>query len=426
MEKEQSVSWLQRLKDESWEAELLVSVASIFAIMNAFFILDWLVDFFINHLQPSLYFYAYMISFFGYLALGILGSFFVIHFSLRAYWIGLVGLNSVFPDYSLKDSAYSEIYTKKMSDLLPKVPATINTLDEICSVIFSAAFALLTIYLYLGALCGLMLAVYSFAGEYIPSIVLLFIGLPLLTILLLSTIGTVVANFKSYKQNERLQNWFFSVVVWNCRIFYGPFYKYIQQIIMMFASNYKRKSAVIRSLYIMVLFGVLLATVQISQSNVLYLLRSHISQDTSKIYPENYFTNNTESTFLLAPEIQSPIISENAITLFVPIFESEVNTLEKQCKLNERSTKDLDNNLRQIRWRENLDCYATSINISINESDIIVEFIKMNHSVTGQFGLFAFVNLNDIKQGSHLLSISKTVDEENERKWKIPFYFSSN
>jgi hypothetical protein len=32
MDKQQANLWLQRLKDESWEAELLVSVASIFGI----------------------------------------------------------------------------------------------------------------------------------------------------------------------------------------------------------------------------------------------------------------------------------------------------------------------------------------------------------------------------------------------------------
>lgn len=64
---------------------------------------------------------------------------FVIHF-LRAYWIGLVGLNSVFPDYSIEDSVYSKIYTEKILSILPKLEDSIKKVDELCSVIFSAAF----------------------------------------------------------------------------------------------------------------------------------------------------------------------------------------------------------------------------------------------------------------------------------------------
>ena len=161
MQEPESKSWLQRLKDESWEAELLVSVASIFAIFNAFPILGWFVDFCIDRLPPNQYFYGYLICFMGYLAFGILGSFFVIHFGLRAYWIGLVGLNSVFPDYSLKDSAYSKVYTEKMTEKLPKLPSTIDALDEVCSVIFSVAFTLLCVYLYFGILCSLYLILFN-------------------------------------------------------------------------------------------------------------------------------------------------------------------------------------------------------------------------------------------------------------------------
>ena len=114
-----SKSWLHRLKDESWEAELLVSAVAIFAILKSFAILGWLVIYFIDTLEPTQYFIAYFIIVPGYLAIGILAAMFTIHFTLRAYWIGLVGLNSVFPDYGLEDSAYSPIYTEKLLKFLP-------------------------------------------------------------------------------------------------------------------------------------------------------------------------------------------------------------------------------------------------------------------------------------------------------------------
>lgn len=85
METENSKNWLQRLKDESWEAELLVSAVAIFAILKSFAGLDWMVIQFIDYLNPSQYAIAYFITVCGYLAIGLLGAMFVIHFTLRAY-----------------------------------------------------------------------------------------------------------------------------------------------------------------------------------------------------------------------------------------------------------------------------------------------------------------------------------------------------
>lgn len=96
-----SKSWLQKLKEESWEAELLVSSVAIFGTFQLFDLINWVTNRFIDLLNPDQYFVGYFIVFFGLFAISILISMFVIHFALRAYWVGLVGLNSVFPDYSV-------------------------------------------------------------------------------------------------------------------------------------------------------------------------------------------------------------------------------------------------------------------------------------------------------------------------------------
>ena len=99
---ENSNNWLQKLKNESWEAELLVSAIAIFGTFQLFKVIDFITNMFINLLSPDQYYIGYFITFFGLIAISILAAMFVIHFFLRAYWVGLVGFNSVFPDYSLK------------------------------------------------------------------------------------------------------------------------------------------------------------------------------------------------------------------------------------------------------------------------------------------------------------------------------------
>lgn len=103
---ENNTKWIQKLKDESLEAELLVSTISILGAFQLYDSIKWLTYIFIDYLSPDQYLVAYYIVFFGLIALSILIAMFSIHFIFRAYWIGLVGLNSVFEDYSIENSAY--------------------------------------------------------------------------------------------------------------------------------------------------------------------------------------------------------------------------------------------------------------------------------------------------------------------------------
>jgi hypothetical protein len=75
-------------------------------------------------------------------------------------------------------------------------------------------------------------------------------------------------------------------------------------------------------------------------------------------------------------------------------------------------------------WGEEAECYASSLNLSLGEQAVFSDFIKMKHPVTGQFGLFAFVPLKDIKPGTHKLTVVKAVGEDKQKKWQIPFYYS--
>jgi hypothetical protein len=167
------LKWLQRPKDESWEAELLESAIAIYGTFQMFGLIEWVTNKYIELLPVEQYYVGYFIVFIGLLAISILLSMFVIHFFLRAYWIGLVGLNSVFPDYGLEDSAYSKIYTEKILSILPRQDETIQKVDELCSVIFSAAFTILLIYSYLAVILSIYLLIYNLLSDYVPFYLLL-------------------------------------------------------------------------------------------------------------------------------------------------------------------------------------------------------------------------------------------------------------
>ncbi|HOY13253.1 MAG TPA: hypothetical protein PLY70_08935 [Saprospiraceae bacterium] len=67
----ESQHWLQRLKEESWEAELLVSAIAIYGTFQLFKGINWATNVFIDRLPPSQYLVAYFIVFIGLLAISI-------------------------------------------------------------------------------------------------------------------------------------------------------------------------------------------------------------------------------------------------------------------------------------------------------------------------------------------------------------------
>ena len=90
---------LPQLTTPTWEMELLISAASAFALLQVLGVqqeafLRMAVWFNESHMQAMLtplYLYARIV-------LICLSGAFIIHLATRAYWVGLIGLNSIFPD----------------------------------------------------------------------------------------------------------------------------------------------------------------------------------------------------------------------------------------------------------------------------------------------------------------------------------------
>ena len=127
----------------TWELELLISGAVLFALFQIPPILNG----FFNRLEPHATATAgpavFLVELYvRAIVLALIASF-VVHLVARAYWVGLVGLHSVFPRgvrwEEMKVGPVSEqLYRERLSSL----PRIIARTDNFCSVIFSFAFLL--------------------------------------------------------------------------------------------------------------------------------------------------------------------------------------------------------------------------------------------------------------------------------------------
>jgi hypothetical protein len=415
-------SWIDNLKDQSWEAELLVSAIAIFGTFQLFSGIDWWVNAFINVLNPSQYFIGYMIVFFGLLAVSILVAMFVIHFFLRSYWIGLIGLNSVFSDYSIENSVYSKIYTKKIISILPKLKHSIHKVDELCSVIFSAAFTFLLMYGYIALFSCAYILLYNTLSEYIAPIILL---VPLALIVLTSLAQfavTMFSNLKSNHNNEKLQTWNFRLVRISSMITFGPLYKSILQVSMIFGSNFKKKKSLVYLILVFLISGAGISLFKVFDSNIPYLIGATTYYDETKVYSEYYATENTNNTFLLAPEIESDKITSSLVKVFIPIYTNEKRRREGVCERfisDENNSKSVERQNKRIHF---LDCYKKYHQVYIDEELVSADFLKYTHPRTKQFGILAYIEFFDLKRGMHRLKVVKNFGEGDIQQWSIPFY----
>lgn len=127
----------------AWEQELIISGAVVFALMQ----LPSLVDGVFHRLEGRVSGAGWSMTMIGYefskLILYALISAFVVHLASRAYWVGLMGLHSVFPNGIQWDRARvgpigRAVYERRF----PTLPQSIAAADDFCSVIFSFAFML--------------------------------------------------------------------------------------------------------------------------------------------------------------------------------------------------------------------------------------------------------------------------------------------
>ena len=420
-----SKTWLQRLKEESWEAELLVSTISIFGTFQMFNLISWSINRFIDLLNPDQYIIGYFIVLSGLYAIGILIAMFVIHFFLRAYWIGLVGLNSVFPDYSIKDSVYSKIYTEKILSILPKLKDSIKKVDELCSVIFSAAFTFLLIYIYIALVASLYLLFFNLLSDYVHSYILLIPVFFILIFALVQTVIGIIANLKLNKEKKKLQTWNFKIVRLGSIILYGPLYKSVLQVLMIFGSNFKKKKNLVYLIYLFFLFGVFVSFYQATNTNLHYLFSRDSYFDVTKSYAGYYKTENGHNNFLLNPEIESDKIESDVLKLFIPIFWHEKNMRQEVCGSYVADPNKSTSEKRKERKAQALKCYHKYNRVYINGKEKKVDFLGYRHPVTNQFGIIGYLELSNLKTGMNRLEVKKNFGGKNITAWTIPFYYIS-
>ena len=161
----------------TWELELLISGAVLVALFQLPGIVDHLQQRLTPHAVDRVATAVFLVAFYAKAMIFTLIATFVVHLAARAYWVGLIGLHSVFPGgirwSEMKQGALSrEVYRSRMTT----IPAIVARTDNFCSVLFSFGF-LVVIFVALsvvtmGTLAAIayLISRFAFGGRHLSAV----------------------------------------------------------------------------------------------------------------------------------------------------------------------------------------------------------------------------------------------------------------
>lgn len=437
MENEQSSQkegWLKDLARQSWEPELLLSGIAIFAIMkfpDAFWHFRDIIEY---NLSADSIEVIELIEGYIWLAWIILLFNFVVHFILRAYWVGLIGLTSVFPDGILYDKIphYTERDKQRARERLPDINEYANTLDKLCSVIFAFSFAGVFSYLAVCTTILVVLTIYSFVPTEIRPFDMHGVFYVFSAFLMIPAILMAISNIERFKENETMLTIKETTGEWFGILLLHIFRKPIEYISFTFSSYYSLKKNylfMIGYFSVLVVFGIFLlyfSNPANGPNNIRNFYPRLLNEQSISI--KNYDNLRGEGVISL-PTIQADIITDAFVKLFIPMTKEMESSLRKTCELREQETEETRAVYENYIEQASRVCIDNYLDIQLNDSAISSnDFVFNVRQSNNEKGVQFFIPTKNIPEGKNHLTITAAHFPENEnkeRKVVIPFWFAS-
>lgn len=177
---------LDKLQQESWQLELLISGFAIFGLITA-----------IPHIRTAMVIaendneiVAFLPLLIAFTACCILIFNLLIHVILRGLWIGALVLRYVSGDIEFEKLNYQNRFTKHLKKRIVSFDKYVATLENYCSVLFAISFLLIfyVISIALTILCIVSIANGIISNDNLPEILRTIVGIILLLFILIGTL----------------------------------------------------------------------------------------------------------------------------------------------------------------------------------------------------------------------------------------------
>ncbi len=430
-EKKDKPTWLQILEAESWQAELIVSGIAIYGSLQLPGLIKQGVGFVLIHLGAGYLDSFYFIFWYLIIASAVMIVNFIAHFVLRALWIGMIGLVSVFPQGIRPNiSMYSSHYMERILEEFPDVNAFNRRLDDFCSSIFAFSFAIallmvaITITLMLGAILT------SLLNQIFPGLQPALIYPIIIGLVFFPAIVSGIFNLKVLREKAWVKRIHFPIFKFSARLCFNFAYRPVYYILFIFMSNLKTtKFGFTAAGYL--LFVMFIGLPLLIYSDALYLRNDtffDLDNQENRMVRFHYEDRLPENQTVYRPVISSDLITDSYLRVFIPRAQREQAAIDRVCSDYDEDTalSEAENELRRRHHRQ--DCYRSYYTIKLDGRTIdSLEFIRYRRANALKSGLVTYLPLGQrIKPGPHRLEIQYGyTNQSGERKKSlIPFVYA--
>ncbi len=422
-------NWLKNLAQESWQLELLVSAFTIFLLLAgraeySDFYQRLPFDYDLQSpISAIVYIFLWMVG----LSISVLTFSLICHLLLRGFWIGTIGLRSVQDHVDWNKMHYSDYFTDKLKKKVRNLDDLVLFLDDICSVIFSFSFLLISIILAF----GLTIVYGGILGVLFQSItnIISGFGATVFAILSNSLIFIYVITAIIYMID------FFSLGFFkkfkSISKFYFPFYSFFGYITLSavsrsiyyhLISRFTKKK--IRIVYLLIFaIGILFAAVNLDQNY-------YFSSGNSQFYlNSNHYDDirNEENNLIVSASIPSMHFENNYLPLFIRYDPNDNLVIEAKCpdlelkdksiwkwnftlQANESNIEVQTSSSTDDQAKNKLDCLCSIYKVKLNGRYLNnLKFNFTDHVTTGQKGIVTVLSKDLFDKGENEIEIEKAI-----------------
>lgn len=425
---------LQKLQEESWQLELLISGFAIFGLFSAWEPLELLIREANNNDQN----YYQLALVFLRISCAILLFNLLLHVILRGLWIGALGLRYVSGDIDYEKLNYSEKFTNYLKKRIGSFDKYIATLENYCSIIFAISF-LLIFYVLAFAFTMIvitLIANYLLGSDSIPKWVSRGLGIPLILFIVFGMLLTFI---------DFLTQGFLKKKKWISKIYF-PFYWVFSFVTLSFlyrplVYNFldnkfgKRISFMLVPIYVGIF---VLTSIEDRRSNYIDELNNSNSYYSNNNNYEDML--NEEGKFIKTAAVSSKVIRDPYLKVFMTysdaiedrIFsrneslkpEKDKRGLYSDIVFVSSGIKKNKDSLRKVYLKTFNDTYKIVIDSVQYKSDFI---LGESNTIESEFGFETYIDIKNLSEGKHLLKLQRDAYKEKDTTTvtfrTIPFWY---
>jgi hypothetical protein len=426
--------WLRKLERESWQPELIISGAAIIGSLQLPGLIERAQVYGLLEFDRDTLFIFYITVIYWKLFASSLIISFIFHFVIRALWIGLVGLNSVYPGGFTPNKRFSEHFQEKLREEFGDVDGLINRLDQLASGVFGISFGIAGVFLNFGIIGVVLVLLHAWLislGLSPQTILYIFGGL--LVPLFLLSLASMILNLERLRETSFARRFHYPIASAVSRTSYLLGRRFISTSLNIVTSYYAdRKSfgwGFILFMFLMFLVGV---SYSLSDSNIRFLIDDvyhRMGNDSTRVHSGDREGGGYEGLYF-RPQISTPeATTRGSMTVWVPLPEREIAVLEAGCSRPEVSDTLPREERRHLNRERFLDCSREYITLAINDRPITDYTLHRENRVNtagAQFGVRALILDPPLRRGDNLLSVTTRYphSETGEpRQAYVPFTF---